>query len=170
MPPYAVRVRTATGWQDIALQGAPGKSVAIFEQPNDPASAAIVGDMWIDTDAVAVVSETIRTVRTGQSYVVGGPLAAGMTIPSFFVPIMGVGQTTKIIGHISKTTTGGIIVQLTRNGSNIGGTVLVGSAKFAYTYPSSFTIADGDEIGVVLSGGSGSPANLSLTVVFEHTV
>jgi len=59
MPPYAVRVRTATGWQDIALSGPPGPvgpqgpngTVVVYEQPNTPASP-VIGSVWIDTDDV----------------------------------------------------------------------------------------------------------------------
>ena len=174
MPPYAVRVRTATGWQDIALSGPPGKSIAVFEQPGDPGSAAVVGDMWIDTDAAVPVNNTIRTMRTGQSYVVGGALAAGMVIPSFFVPVFsaaGNPQTTKIISVLAKIASGtSIIANVLKNGAAQSPSPYVTTTKGTTTFSPAITIADGDEIGLALSGPVGSPANLSLTIVFEHTV
>lgn len=58
--PYAVRVRTPDGWQDLAIVGpqgvqgpigpqGPNGTVVVYEQPAAPASPAI-GSVWIDTD------------------------------------------------------------------------------------------------------------------------
>lgn len=58
--PYAVRVRTPDGWQDIAMigpQGVPGATgpagpngtAIVSEQPSAPASP-VIGQLWIDTD------------------------------------------------------------------------------------------------------------------------
>ena len=150
------------------IQGIQG-AVEVYEQTNDPGAVG-EGSVWIDTDAVPVVSETIRTMRTGQSYVVGGALTAGMVIPPFFVPVMGVGQTTKVIGARHKIASGtSIVAQLTRNGANIGSAITVAVAKATASF-TPVTIADGDEIGIVLSSPVGTPMSLSLTVIFEHTV
>src|SRR4051812_2248513 len=53
--PKAVRVRTSTGWIDVALVGPPGVKgddgvVDVYEQPNPPPINAPVGAIWIDTD------------------------------------------------------------------------------------------------------------------------
>jgi len=77
MPPYAVRILTPAGWQDIAMQGpvgpvgpagpvGPGGAVVIYEQPNAPASPG-VGQVWIDTDdnpQMSVVSTAIPLVSS----------------------------------------------------------------------------------------------------------
>ena len=166
MPPYAVRVRTATGWQDIALQG---KSVAVYEQPNEP-TGAVNGDIWIDTDAPTPAPLVTRTMRTGQSYVIGSTLTAGQVIPSIFVPILSASQTTKIIGARHKIVSGtSIVAQLQRNGSNIGTAMTITPTKATTTF-TEVVLADGDEIGLVLSSPVGTPMHLSLTVMFEHTV
>ena len=39
VPPYAVRVRTSSGWQDIAIQGPPGASLATYVHTQGTASA-----------------------------------------------------------------------------------------------------------------------------------
>ena len=138
----------------------------IIEHPDLP-----IGSIWIDSDAVPVVSETIRTMRTGQSYVVGGGLTVGMVIPSFFVPIMGVGQTTKVVGARHKIASGtSVVAQLQQNGTNIDSAMTITPTKATTTFASPVTIADGDEIGVVISTPTGTPQHLSLTVIMEHTV
>lgn len=48
MPPVAIRVRTATGWQDIAVQGPPGLPQA-YVGPSAPSPRGEYV-MWVDTD------------------------------------------------------------------------------------------------------------------------
>ena len=151
----AIRVYTASGgWQDIALVGPTGPQGA-----TGPAGP------------VGPTGPATGTVRTGQSYIISGLLAAGQVIPTFFVPIFGVGQTTKIIGVRAKIASGtSIVAQLQQNGTNIGSAITVTPTKATTTFGTPITIADGDEIGLVLSSAVATPANLSLTVIFEHTI
>jgi hypothetical protein len=68
--PKAVRVRTSTGWVDVALVGPPGAKgddgvVDIYEQPNTPPVNAPVGALWIDTDDPTPVPATGPTGPPG---------------------------------------------------------------------------------------------------------
>jgi hypothetical protein len=64
---HAVRVRTAEGWQDIAIEGpqgplgpvgpmgvagpqGPAGAIELYEQPDTPPDTASEGAIWIDTD------------------------------------------------------------------------------------------------------------------------
>lgn len=186
--PKAIRIRTATGWQDVAIVGPPGPQGAAGPMgptgqpgptlaylmpidPDDTMPDTPVGTIWIDSDASPYVSETIRTIRTGQSYLVAGPLAAAVVVPSFFVPTMGVGQSTKIIGARHKIGSGGgIRVQLSQNGTNIGEEMQVTTTKTTTTFINPAPISDGDEIGVVFAAPAQVPTNLSLSITFEHRI
>jgi hypothetical protein len=190
MPPLpkAVRIRTATGWQDIAIVGPPGPQgqqgpkgdvgpaapILAYQMPFNPDDTmpdTPLGTLWIDSDEVPLVSETVRTLRTGQSYIVAGVLGSVTIIPSFFVPTMGIGQITKLVGARHKIQSGsGILAQLTQNGINVGVEMSVTQTKATTTFPTPVTIADGDEIGMTLQSPLGTPQNLSLTAIFEHQI
>ena len=69
-PPFAVRVKTATGWQDIAIQGATGEKgdpgvLAVYEQPSQPPANTPVGTVWVDTDATPTVPANMDTLPIG---------------------------------------------------------------------------------------------------------
>ena len=46
--PYAVRIRTPDGWQDIAMSG---RSLEVYEQVAEPPVSAMLGAIWINTAA-----------------------------------------------------------------------------------------------------------------------
>jgi hypothetical protein len=109
----------------------------------------------------------MSTIRTGHSWVIMGALLAA-TIPPFFTPLAAA-QNSKILGVRAKIGSGtSIVAQLTQNGTNIGSAVTITPTKITTTFGTPITFADGDEIGLVLSSPTGSPANLSLTVIMEH--
>jgi len=64
MPP-AVKVKTASGWQDITYAGGP----AVYEQTSDP-GAVLVGSIWIDTDdsVTSAYTPPIGTVFPGSPF------------------------------------------------------------------------------------------------------
>lgn len=69
--PTAIRVRTTSGWQDIALKGADGV-LRVYEQPNDP-GAVPAGSVWIDTDDAPGVAYILQV---GQVYLITGGYTA----------------------------------------------------------------------------------------------
>jgi hypothetical protein len=171
-PPYAIRVRTADGWQDIALVGPPGPqgvqgnpgAVVIYEQPNAPSSPQ-VGQIWIDTDD-NIPSGSVVPRRTGFTWAIKGAILAE-TQPSFFVPVAA-GQVSRLIGVRCKLASGGSIAcQLTRYGSNIG-TPFTVTPTLITTNFAPITLVDGDDIGLVTSSPSSSPTTLTVTAIMEH--
>ena len=165
MPPYAVRVRTATGWQDIALQG---KSVAVYEQPNEPAGA-VIGDIWIDTDAPTPTPLVTRTFQVGRTWSIAGPLVAA-TLPGYYVSLAP-SQTGKIVAVRRKLLSGTQINgTLTKNGIDIADLTSFGISTSAFTTSVfGLNIANDDDIGLKLASPIGSPVGLQLTVFEEHT-
>ena len=147
--PYAVRVRTPDGWQDIALIGPPG-------------SQGVPGPQG----AVGPAGPPIPK-RTGFTWALMGTLAAGNILP-FFVPVAA-GQITKLIGWRAVTQAGSVAVTVTRNGTGIAPTAVnVGTSKGSLNFTTPVTVADGDEIGLTLASPSGV-SGLSLTVILEHS-
>ena len=176
--PVDVRVLTSAGiWRSLTSTGSAqgpagpagvdGEDWTVYEQPSTPTEPVDLGALWLDTDAPDP-SPAILTFRTGQTWVVAGTLTGGQVIPPFFIPVVS-GQIAKIIGVRAKLGGGSIAAQLTQNGTNIGSSVTVTSTKATTTFGTPVTMVDGDEIGVALSSPSGSPANLSLTVILEHS-
>jgi hypothetical protein len=84
-PPYAIRVKTETGWQDIAIQGATGEpgAIEVFEQPDTPPADAVLGAIWIDTDAPTPVPGVGPTGPQGPQGPQGDPGVAGVGPPIF---------------------------------------------------------------------------------------
>jgi hypothetical protein len=162
-------LRGPQGIQGIqGIQG-PDGGAEVYKQPNTPTPVEI-GALWIDTDEPDPAPSTVTiTLRTGQTWVVGGALSAGQVVPPFYVPVIA-GQTSNIIGVRAKVGAAtSIVAQLTQNGTNIGSAVTITTTKTTTTFGTPVTAADGDEIGVTLSSPSGSPSDLSLTVILEHT-
>ena len=200
--PYAVRIRTPDGWQDIALQGptgatgAAGAAGALWRSGTGaPAGAlGIVGD-WYLNDANGDVYEktgastytlrdnltgpqgaastvpgpagTVNPYQIGQTWGVGGALTASMILPSIFVPKRS-NQSITIVGARAVINSGTSIgIQLQRNGTNVGSVMTVTTTASLATL--SQALADGDRLSLVTSSPSGSPSDLSYTVLLEHT-
>ena len=87
----AVRIYTASGWQDMAIVGAQG--------PAGPA---------------------VNPYQIGQTWGIGGFLTAGIYSPVIFIPKRS-NQSITVVGARAMTNTGTSIgVQLLRNGSSLG--------------------------------------------------
>ena len=110
---------------------------------------------------------TVNPYQIGQTWGVGGLLAAGMIIPVIFTPKR-TNQSITVVGARAMIQSGTSVgVQLQRNGTNVGSVLTVtptpGSGSFSQT------ISDGDRLGLVISAPVGSPSDLSYTVYLEHT-
>ena len=163
MPPYAVRVRTATGWQDIALQG---KSIAVFEQPDEPMTA-VNGDIWIDTDAPTPAATVSLYVQQGHTWAIDGAVAA-KTLPGFFIAVPA-GQTCKIVsarGKIHAGASSTATVYLQRNGGSLASSRIVQQST-AVTWTYNQAVVTGDIIELAIASVTGSPVGMSFTVFLE---
>lgn len=153
-----------TIWVDSTGGGSGGGVTEVFTGPGTPPGSQV---LWIDTDEPSGGATAQKTLRTGYTWAVAGALAAAQIIPPFYIP-MASGQATTIVGFRAKVSAAtSIVAQVTRNGSSIGSSATITTTKTTTSF-SAVSIADGDEIGLTLSSPSGSPANLSMTVIAEH--
>jgi hypothetical protein len=108
------------------------------------------------------------TFRDGHTWAYIGDLTAVTVLPSIFVPIVSP-QAAKLVSIRARIGSGTSIgVQVKRNGANVGGVITV-TPTAATTSLGSVALADNDEVTLLLSSPSGAPANLSATVILEHT-
>lgn len=151
MPP-AIRVKTSSGWQDIAIQGATGPQ-GVKGDPGPTGSQGVPG--------------AFSPYQIGQTWGIGGVLYSGMVIPQIFVPERA-GQSVSIVGARAILNTGGTAtVQFQRNGSNIGSATVVSTTAGFIALPTT-ALNDGDRLGLSITAISGTPADLSYTVILEH--
>jgi hypothetical protein len=106
--------------------------------------------------------------RLGHTWGLVGDVSALTTLPSMFVPLLGT-QAAVLYGVRTKLGSGTSVgVQVRRNGSNVGSVITVTGT--ATTTPlGDVALADNDELTIVLSSPVGTPSNLSVTVILEHT-
>jgi len=145
-----------------------------------------LGTIATRADTDYSLSTHTHTFRTTQSFAIQGNIITsdpitGLAIPSFFVSKT-VNQTTfnlvKIIYKIASGT--GVQFWINQNGTQISpatsGNPLSPNYLTATTTKQSSTLnlpksmADEDEISLYIYGISGTPKNLSVTLVFEHVV
>lgn len=160
MPEFVGRLRTPR------LASAPG-SPAAGEMYYDTGTNKLFwwnGSAWVDSTGGVVT----KVVRVGHTWAVGGALNAGINVPQIFVPEAS-GQSTVLVAARSMIGAGtSIDVQVQRNGSNVGSAITVTTTAATTTF--SQALSDMDALDIVLSSPSGSPVDLSFTLVLEHTV
>ena len=97
----------------------------------------------------------------------GGVLTAGMILPVIFVPKRA-NQSVTIVGARAMIQSGTSVgVQLTRNGTAVGGVMTVTTTPSLVSFTQA--LSDGDRLGLVTSAPVGSPSDMSYTVLLEHT-
>lgn len=120
------------------------------------------GSAWVEINAK-------RLLRTVHTWTVLGPTANALNVPSMFMSLAA-GQATNIVGVRAKIGSGtSIAVQLTKNGVNVGGAVTVTTAA-ATTSLGPTAVASNDDLDIVLSAATGNPADLSYTLILEHSI
>jgi hypothetical protein len=119
-------------------------------------------------------STPATTFATVHGIGVLGAVETG-TLPGMFVAVAP-GQTVKLAAASHRIRSGtNVSWRLQRNGSDVAGFGTAGSPIVSDTTadtvdPADVTLADGDELTVVISAVSGSPADLSITIVLGHEV
>jgi hypothetical protein len=104
--------------------------------------------------------------RVGHTWAIGGALTAGLNVPQIFVP-KAAGQAATLVSARSLLGSGtSIVAQVQLNGSNVGAAITVTTT--AATTAFSQALADMDTLDLVLSSATGSPTDLSFTLVIEH--
>jgi hypothetical protein len=108
------------------------------------------------------------TFRVGHTWALSGALAAGFNVPQIFVPVVS-GQVPTLVGARAMIGSGtSIVCQVQRNGTNLGSAITVTTT--AATTAFSQALADADTLDLVLSSPTGSPVDLSFTLIVEHVV
>jgi hypothetical protein len=170
-----------TGIYKVTVMGRT-KIIHVWETDETVGGSAITGAVLSPTfvtdmatqaelDVVNALAAAAKKFRTGHTWALGGPLTAGMFVPRIAVPKI-TAQAVQFISVRHRIISGtSITIQLVRNGSNLGSTFN------ATTTPTStsvagmpVTLADLDDIYFALSAPSATPADLSLTAIFEHTI
>lgn len=117
----------------------------------------------------------LKTVRYTQTWTIGGyvnvPIGDIDYINPIFVSVAS-GQTLKLVACRHRINSGtSATVKLQRNGSDIAGfTGMSVTTTATTTDPADVTLADADQLALVVTAISGSPQNLSLSLIFEVTV
>jgi hypothetical protein len=174
----AIRIKTSSGWQDIAIQGATG-----------PAGADGVGAGGVGVPAQGATADFaylitsfgspkwfVRKLFIPMSIVIPGAITTGMAIPPVIIPqgISSAGQSAllqachvQFLSGASSTFT----VQATQNGNLIGGNVFVSTANTLYSINySALQLSSQDRLSVAISGVTGSPVGLSVMFTINQTL
>lgn len=116
----------------------------------------------------------LTTFNTFHTWSLQGQIAIAVGgtdyIPPLFVSTA-TGQTVKIIKAKHRLLSGGpAIVKLQRNGVDLPGFTAISVTNVANVSDATDqTLAEGDELALVVTSVAGAPQNLSFTVVLEHS-
>lgn len=128
--------------------------------------------------SVPLPGTTIKTFHLGHTFAIGGVVNAGEEIPTFYVP-MYAGQSTAILNAIARVNNGSpgstsVAFKLQRNGADIGyGTTaapLISDSPTKTKFTHAVSLADEDEIRLVIVGVVGVPISFTVTLTLEHIV
>ena len=134
-----------------------------------PAIRVYTSTGWQDIAIVGAqgAAGTVNPYQIGQTWGVGGALTAGMFVSQIFVPKRP-NQAITVVGARGMINSGGSIgIQLQVNSINIGSVMNITTT--AASHMLSQVLSNGDRLGIVLSDPTGSPADLSFTVLLEHS-
>ncbi|HEU4914329.1 MAG TPA: hypothetical protein VFT16_02890 [Candidatus Saccharimonadales bacterium] len=123
----------------------------------------------------SVQAALTKTIRYTQTWTIGGYINVPVDNIDYINPIfiaVHSGQTLNLIACRHRINSGtGVTVSLQRNGTNISGfTGISVTTTSTTTDPANVQLADGDMLQLVVTAISGSPQNLSVSLIFEATV
>lgn len=131
------------------------------------------GGMGSSAGGAGTTFEPGAGFQIGHTWLVTGPIAVPSGdlafIPPFYVPVKS-SQSTKLVRARYKINSGtSVTAKLQKNGVDISGyTGISVTTTTAETDAADVALADNDVIALVVTAVSGSPYNLSFTVVLEH--
>lgn len=155
--------------------------------PGTPTPNHSIPTMAGGTDTVNTIDDTYNagvTIIDGKltklfeqaiSFAIAGeilvPVGNSDVIPQVFVPIRS-GQTAKLtrcrysIGAGTSAT-----FKIQRNGADATGFIgMIATTTAAETNPTDITLSDNDRLQIIVTAVSGTPANMSVALILEHTV
>lgn len=108
--------------------------------------------------------------QTVNTYAIGGELSTTDFVPPFFFAKKDnqVSVLKKIIHRINSGTSA--TVKLQKNGVDISGYTGVSVTTTTATTSQDTSLVDGDMISLVITAVSGTPSDLTVTLVIEHTI
>jgi hypothetical protein len=126
-------------------------------------------------EAWDAVPSTPLVFRTFHAYAISGdirlPTGDSDFIPPFFISLAP-GQTANLVSVKHKLNAGTVVTyKLQKNAVDITGwTGLTAETTEETVSPTPATLASGDRIALVVTGITGTPKNLSVTLFIEHTL
>jgi hypothetical protein len=164
----------------------PGK-VASALKPSAGASASTETLRAIGTTAGTAAGgdrDFSKTFQVGHTFSIPGeilvPSLEDNVVPPFAVPVAA-GQTVKLARARFRLNNGGggltVSFKIQRNGADAAGfgttaapLVTPTSTSWAEANPADITLADNDDLQLVVTAIAGVPKNLSVTLILEHVV
>lgn len=141
--------------------------------PTPLGSTQATSKQYVDDAVAAVVG--VGTFRHAQTWTIGGyinvPIGDVDYINPIFVSVI-TGQTLKLVACRHRINSGtSATVKIQKNGVDATGfTGIAVSTSSTTTDPADITLADGDMLQLVVTAVSGSPQNMSVTLLFETEV
>lgn len=138
-----------------------------------PDIATATQDMALAIEA-AIVAVSNTPFATAAAYAVPGPIAVASGalnyLPPFFVPVLGA-QSVTLQSVTVQCRSGSCVVAIEQNAVAVSGLsgVSVGTTKSTTAASSPPSIANEDELSVVVASVSGTPDGLSVTFNLEIT-
>lgn len=155
----ATSITVNDGGQVIAVPGAATTTVA---QPVDVITTVSTANLGPQGPAGVSNFETVHT------YAIAGNINTTDFIPPMFFQKLA-GQTSTLKKVVYRVQTGtSATVKLQRNGSDITGYTAISATTSKAATLQDQVLADGDELALVVTAISGTPANLTFTLVIEH--
>lgn len=145
----------------------------VHPQYTTAAELATALTAYTTTTGAATLVQTAITHWVGHTFGVAGAIAVPVGDLDFIVPLyvpVFAGRTVKLAKCRYKINSGtSVTAKLQINGVDATGfTGISVTTTTAETDPTNIALADGDRINLVVTAVSGSPQNMSFTIVLEH--
>ena len=145
-------------------------------------TSPVQGDIWVEAADIFAringVNESLlpsgSTVRIGHTYGIGGeievPIGDGDFIHPLFVSLAS-GHSAKLVKVRHKINAGtSVTCKLQKNGVDVTGfTGISVTTTASDTDPADVVLIDNDKLALVVTAVSGTPKNMSFTILMEHT-
>lgn len=154
----------------------PSGSTSILHFPylleTDIPDVATASQVLAEAIETAIIAVSNTPFQFGASYAAPGPIlvqsGSNNYLPPFFVPVLA-GQVIQLVSITTATRTGSCVFKVTRNGATVSGLGGVGAGTTPATTNATTppTVANNDEIALVITSVSGSPDGLSATITLQ---